>query len=196
MPPLVDKLRRKVKEWRDAGYPQISPTTRALLAWWFGRDGEDGAMRYYFAQREAMETVIYLCEAGGARDKYDLLRYSAGGIAPEMMPEEWRRYAIKMATGSGKTKVISLLIAWSYFHKCYEENSPIATNSSAAYRNFPKNLLHKHIMNLRIFYEFRTLTYRLKPCQLFIVNMMRFVVNDNKFVQIAHDFAEVNAVFV
>lgn len=158
MPPLVDKLRRAVKQWRDDGYPKTSATTRALLQWWFGRDGKGEAMHYYFAQREAAETVIYLCEAADVRDKYDLLRYSAGGIAPEMMDEEWRRYAVKMATGSGKTKVISLLIAWSYFHKLYEENSPMSRNILLIAPNIiVLDRLYRDFEGMRIFYDDRVL---------------------------------------
>jgi len=48
--------------------------------------------------------------------------------AAGMFAEDWRRYVIKMATGSGKTKVISLVLVWSYFHKLYEEESSLARN--------------------------------------------------------------------
>ncbi len=135
LPPLVDKLRREVKEWRDRNYKGVSDTSRALLQWWFETEHpvetELGFtnFQYYFAQREAIETVIYLYEVAQAKDKYDLMRYDASGaISTGMFPEDWLRLAIKMATGSGKTKVMSLLIAWSYFHKMYEENSQLARN--------------------------------------------------------------------
>ncbi len=129
MPPLVGKIRRDVEKWRSDGYPNISNTSIALLNWWFGRDPElVQEICYYFAQREAVESVIYLYESVKVRDKYDLLRYSAGGVTPEMMEEDWRRFVIKMATGSGKTKVISLIILWSYFHKTYEADSDLSRN--------------------------------------------------------------------
>ena len=51
-----------------------------------------------------------------------------GVITLKNIEETWRRYVIKMATGSGKTKVISLLLTWSYFHKKYEENSELSKN--------------------------------------------------------------------
>jgi type III restriction enzyme len=64
-----------------------------------------------------------------ARDKFDLMRFdSSGAVSGGMFPEAWPRYACKMATGSGKTKVLSLLIAWSYFHKLYEAQSRLARN--------------------------------------------------------------------
>ena len=45
-----------------------------------------------------------------------------------MFPEDWTRYVLKLATGAGKTKVMSLLMAWSYFHKLYETDSELSTN--------------------------------------------------------------------
>ena len=135
LPPLVHQLRKKVKEWRANNYQDISDTTRSLLQWWFETEHpietSDGTeyFQYYFAQREAIETVIYLYEVAQAKDKYDLIRYdSSGAVSASMFPEDWLRLVIKMATGSGKTKVMSLLIAWSYFHKKYEEDSKLARN--------------------------------------------------------------------
>lgn len=136
LPPLVAKLRRAVKEWRDSGYQGASQTSLLLLEWWFAhdhylptRDGATVNFRYYFAQREAVETIIYLHEIANVKDKYDLLRYdSSGAITANMFPESWRRYVIKMATGSGKTKVMSLCLAWCYFHKLYEPDSTLARN--------------------------------------------------------------------
>lgn len=159
MPPLVEKVRRAVKEWRDAGYPDVSGTTRALLKWWFERDdGDASRIRYYFAQREAVETVIYLYEAASVRDKYNMLRYSSGGVTPEMMHESWARYVVKMATGSGKTKVISLLIAWSYYHKLYEENSPLSRNILLVAPNIiVLDRLYRDFRGLQIFHEDRVL---------------------------------------
>ncbi|MFH1830321.1 MAG: DEAD/DEAH box helicase family protein [Pseudomonadota bacterium] len=136
LPPLVDKLRREVKAWRDSGYSGASSTSVALLNWWFKTDhpiqksdGTSSIFRYYFAQREAVETVIYLHEIVKAKDKYDLMRFDSTGIlTASMFFESWRRYVIKMATGSGKTKAIALLLTWCYFHKLYEPDSPLARN--------------------------------------------------------------------
>ena len=136
LPPLVAKVREAVKTWRDADYAGASDTSRALLRWWFGTDhlvdhadGTQSTFRYYFAQREAVESVIWLYEVRRARDKYDLLRFDASGaVSPNMFDEDWPRYVVKMATGAGKTKVLSLLMAWSYFHKLYEADSTLARN--------------------------------------------------------------------
>lgn len=136
LPPLVHKIRRKVKTLRDSGYEGATPTSRALLNWWFKKDHllpqADGTMApfcYYFAQREAVESVIYLYEVAKVKDKYDLIRYDASGaVSAGMFDEEWLRLVIKMATGTGKTKVMSLIIAWCYFHKRYEPDSQLSTN--------------------------------------------------------------------
>ena len=65
----------------------------------------------------------------GARDKFDLMRFDASGaVSANMFDEDWPRFVVKMATGAGKTKVLSLLIAWSYFHKLYEPDSTLARN--------------------------------------------------------------------
>lgn len=136
LPPFVTSLRRKVQEWRSDGYAGASATSLALLRWWFERehptishDGTTFDFQYYFAQREAVETIIFLQEIAEVKDKYDLLRYdSSGAVSAGMFPESWKRFVIKMATGSGKTKVLSLLLAWSYFHKLYEEDSTLSRN--------------------------------------------------------------------
>ena len=135
IPPLVHKIRLGVKAWRDAGYPDVSETTRALLRHWFETEHvivtPDGTKRFrwYFAQREAVESAIWLYENEGARDAQDLMRYdSNGAVSRDMFLAHWPRYVMKLATGAGKTKVLSLLMAWSYFHALYEADSPLSTN--------------------------------------------------------------------
>lgn len=136
LPPLVHKVRQAVYTWRSEGYPGASDTSRALLGWWFrtehlisATDGVQEAFRYYFAQQEAIETIIYLYEVATVKDKYDLLRFdSSGAVSTGMFDEDWLRFVIKMATGSGKTKVISMVITWCYYHRLYEEDSQLSTN--------------------------------------------------------------------
>ena len=136
LPPLVAGLREKVKEWRDKNYDGASDTSKSLLNWWFKEEhilydqfGVSSHFKYYFAQREALETVIWLYEVAKVKDKYDLIRYNSTGVlSPQMFTEEWLRFVIKMATGAGKTKVMSLIVAWAYFHKKYEEDSNLAKN--------------------------------------------------------------------
>ena len=136
LPPLVHNLRIKVREWRNNNYEGASATSSALLKWWFERlhlipklDGSMFDFRYYFAQREAVEAVIYLYDVVQAKDKYDLMRFDASGaVSAGMFDEDWLRLVLKMATGSGKTKVMSLILTWCYFHKLYEANSRLARN--------------------------------------------------------------------
>jgi len=136
LPPLVHKIRKEIKNWRDSNYAGASDTSKALLNWWFNTEHivpkSDGTMtefKYYFAQREAVETVIYLYEVAKVKDKYDLIKYdSSGAVSTGMFDEEWLRLVVKMATGSGKTKVMSLIITWCYFHKTFEKNSKLSTN--------------------------------------------------------------------
>ena len=73
----VHALRKKVFTWREEGYPGISKTSNILLNWWFGNlrinNNQDESFDYYFAQREAVETVIFLTEYINVIDKNDLL---------------------------------------------------------------------------------------------------------------------------
>ncbi len=136
IPPLVAELRKQVQAWRNNNYDGASDTSKALLTWWFkeehtiyNQDGSSFNFRYYFSQREALETVVWLYEVAQVKDKYDLIRYNSTGVlSPQMFTEDWLRFVIKMATGAGKTKVMSLVIAWAYFHKLYVENSRLAKN--------------------------------------------------------------------
>src|SRR3989338_7075688 len=162
LPPLVAELRKKVRDWRLTGYEGASDTTRALLTWWFlmdhpmqNGDGETFLFQYYFAQREAVESVIWLYEVVKAREKYDLLRYdSSQAVSAGMFDERWTRYVVKMATGSGKTKVLSLILAWSYFHKLYEEGSELARNFLVVTPNIiVLDRLLTDFSGLKIFFE-------------------------------------------
>ena len=164
--PLVARIRREVKSWRDSDYAGATATSRALLTWWFDTDHQieqaDGAtspFRYYFAQREAVETVSWLYDVKAARDKFALIRVDAtGNVSANMFDEDWPRYVGKMATGAGKTKVLSLLIEWSYFHKLHATNSTLARNSLLIALNvIVLNRLLADFDGLRIFFNDPTL---------------------------------------
>jgi type III restriction enzyme len=128
MPPLVPKIREAVYKWREDGYPNVSDVTRALLKHWFV-NGHESGFQYYFAQRESVESIIYLYEAEKIRNPSELLRFDSSGVLVEsMFDEQWVRLVAKQATGTGKTKVLSLLIVWAYFHKLYIENSELSQN--------------------------------------------------------------------
>ena len=163
MPPLVAQLRRKVKEFRDSGYVGATDTSRSLLKWWFQTehllpqvDGTVAGFQYYFAQREAIETIVYLIDVVDVQDKHDLMRFdnAAGLVSASMFDETWRRFVVKMATGSGKTKVLSLALAWSYFHKLYEPDSTLARNFLVIAPNIiVLDRIYKDFQGLRIFHE-------------------------------------------
>lgn len=136
---MVNPLRAAVKEWRELNYYGASETTRELLAHWFERphrltngNGDEFDFRYYFCQREAIETFIFLTEVRGLRSLSSMIFEYGGpnaetealGINPE--DDEWARYAFKLATGAGKTKCMSLAVVWSYFHALRESGSEMA----------------------------------------------------------------------
>jgi type III restriction enzyme len=162
MPPLVAELRRKVKEFRDGGYTGAAATSRSLLNWWFKTPHllpkAGGAMvefEYYFAQREALETIVYLYDVAGVKDKHDMMRFDASGlVSGGMFDETWRRFVIKMATGSGKTKVLSLALAWSFFHKLYEPESELSRNFLVITPNIiVLDRIYRDFQGLRIFFD-------------------------------------------
>ena len=128
LPPLIEKVRQEVFEWRERDYPNISDTSKSLLNYWF-KTQHNNDFNYYFAQRESVESVIYLYEHEQIRSQSELLKYDSSGILVDSMFEEpWLRLVIKQATGTGKTKVLSLLIAWCYFHKEFNEDSKLSKN--------------------------------------------------------------------
>ncbi len=104
---LVNQLRSRLDLWRRQGRPHLTSTTRALLEHWSSPDRD---RRLFFAQLEAAETAIYLVEAAtkaGDTWVHEQLRQSAAEANPGLI-----RTALKMATGSGKTTVMGMLIAW------------------------------------------------------------------------------------
>jgi type III restriction enzyme len=113
---LVNLVRSRVKQWRDAGYPGVTATTLELLRYW-RRDGR--SFRFFFAQLEAAETIIFLNEA--RRDFLQGIDIPTDEPSDQQKAERgykaFRRYACKMATGSGKTTVMGLLAAWSILNK-------------------------------------------------------------------------------
>ena len=162
MPPLVAQIRRKIKEWRDSGYVGATNTSKSLLNWWFNTphllpqaDETMFEFKYYFAQREALETIIYLYDIVAVQDKYDLMRFdSSGAVSTGMFDETWRRFVIKMATGSGKTKVLSLVLAWSFYHKLYEPDSQLSRNFLVITPNIiVLDRIYKDFKGLNIFFH-------------------------------------------
>lgn len=104
--PLVNQIRKRVTEWRAGGYAGISGITKNLLEHWY--DTEARTNRFFFCQLEAIETLIWLAEAPDA-EKVGIEIPSDGG--------DLARICSKMATGTGKTIVMTMLIAWQSLNK-------------------------------------------------------------------------------
>jgi type III restriction enzyme len=109
---LVNQIRPRVKLWREGGYLGVTPTTASLLAYWTDSDREK---KLFFCQVEALETAIYITEVakryGDAWIENDVR--DANDASNPGLP----RLALKMATGSGKTVVMAMLIAWQALNK-------------------------------------------------------------------------------
>jgi len=161
---LVNKLRSEIDKWRNDGYPGASGTSQELLAFWFDQSHTpvfgNEPFHFYFCQREAVETIIYLFEIKKFTDVISLIqKYHenfSGNLFPstvefsedlegrrkvkryfpekdqegeqELPEKELLRYAIKMATGSGKTFVMAFVVVWSYFNRLREKDRRYANN--------------------------------------------------------------------
>ena len=140
--PLVNALREDVRRWRASGWENASATTKKLLQHW---SREDRGRRLFFCQVEAAETIIYLREilALGKKPRWTpkltLADFTTLGQGKNPRPGEWvakvaqhpkladipneagvkaiHRYACKMATGSGKTVVMAMLISWAFCNR-------------------------------------------------------------------------------
>ena len=123
--PCVPAIRKVVAEWRNSNYKGATETTRTLFNYWFKTDHRlpnSGKFKFYHAQQEAIETLIYLYEVARVRRHKDLLeKFSTVSEELRLLQyDEFARYCVKMATGSGKTKVMALVIAWQYFNAIAE----------------------------------------------------------------------------
>ena len=120
--PIVNALRADVKRWRESGWEAATPVTKDLLRHWWNPEARD--RRFFFCQLEAVETVVYLTEIvqqrgkprfGPKFDPADLVRLRD---LPDVAGfPGLTRYGCKMATGSGKTVVMAMLIAWSFCNR-------------------------------------------------------------------------------
>jgi len=109
---LINQIRGQVRKWRMGGYVHVTNTTRKLLEYWQHKDRE---RRLYFCQIEAVETAIYLTEVAKSYgdSRFEELLIAANKEANQ----DLFRIAFKMATGSGKTLVMAMLITWHTLNK-------------------------------------------------------------------------------
>jgi type III restriction enzyme len=147
--PLVNALREDVLRWRESGWQSASETSKKLLRHWWRADR---GRRLFFCQVEAAETIIYLREilAAGRKPRWTLKLtledFNALAQGHNPRPQEWKlkvaqhpklvdipnedgrkaiaRYACKMATGSGKTVVMAMLIAWAFCNRGTKPSDP------------------------------------------------------------------------
>jgi len=130
--PCVPALREAVKAWVAGGYKGITETTRILLNHWFYTDHKlpTGApFKYHRSQQEAIETLVFVWEFEKVRSRKALLERYAQDLRDVRLPplDDFARYCVKMATGSGKTKVMSLAVAWQFFNAVRESEEVAKT---------------------------------------------------------------------
>jgi len=117
--PLVNTIRPRVKAWRESGYPGATGITRRLLEHWHNPEERENR-RFFFCQLEAIETLIWLVEAPDAQ-KVGIDIPNDGSAFP--------RICCKMATGSGKTIVMTMLIAWNILNRVtYPQDTRFSKN--------------------------------------------------------------------
>ena len=121
---LVNLLRSEVKIWRDAAYPNTTRVTKELLHYWFLDPARENHL--FFAQREAIETAIWLNEVAeksnpGQHALAELARAQAIDRDPA---NNLPRFAFKMATGTGKTVVMGALIAYHFCNRQEYRSDP------------------------------------------------------------------------
>jgi type III restriction enzyme len=109
---FINEVRVKVQIWRQSGYHGVTPVTKQLLLYWTDADREK---KLFFCQIEALETIIYLTEVSKANG--DTWMLNELNSAMDLSNPGLFRMALKMATGSGKTVVMGMLIAWHVLNK-------------------------------------------------------------------------------
>jgi len=129
---FINEIRAEVGKWRREGYPKVTRVTRELLKFWFENPERPPYLSLFFCQREAIETAIYLNEVADRdpnigrnilarlterQESVGEIQNQNGrrvGVNPEnVLP----RTAFKMATGTGKTVVMAMLIVYNYLNK-------------------------------------------------------------------------------
>lgn len=156
---LVNELRKAVFTWRNQGYPGATPTTKRLLQFWFDEDhlANNEPFGFWFCQREAIETLIYVFEVMKKRNFIDMARDFGSGPIKGYDPsyDQYPLYAFKMATGSGKTFVMVLAIIWSYFNWKKENKNDYTSKFLliAGEKNVIYDRLCRDFKNGRIFRE-------------------------------------------
>lgn len=136
--PLAAQVMKTVEKWSNDGYPavngkQITPTTRELLTYWFNNEIHEED-KFYICQKRAIEATIYCYELLDLPLPKDLFSHfdadqlEKDGLVAELEKSGFPRFAIKMATGTGKTWVINALIVWQYFNRIKHNDKRFSTH--------------------------------------------------------------------
>ena len=123
---FVNKIRERVTAWRDEGYLGVTKVTRTLLEHW---KREERERRFFFCQIEALETLIYVTEVAEKRGDQWIINQLQDANT-DANPGLYR-IALKMATGTGKTVLMSMIIAWQSINKAHYRQDTRFTDSFA-----------------------------------------------------------------
>lgn len=183
---LINDIRRRVELWRDRGYPGATAISRKLMQHWADPTREN---RVLFCQREAAETAIYLAEVAGRHGEPDFRTR----IDPEnaLHNDGLPRVGLKMATGTGKTVVMAMLIAWQTLNKSQQPNDArfakrfLVVAPGITIRDRLRVLLPSDPAN---YYDLRDLVPAdlkggLGEAQVLIVNYHQFLLKDRREIQ-------------
>lgn len=130
---FINALRAEVKTWREKGYPSVTRITRELLNFWFNNPERQNFAKLFFCQQEAVETAVYLNEVAERDPNTGRHLLHQLNERRETVSTAWEdvlpRTAFKMATGTGKTVVMAMLILYHYLNKReYPQDTQFADN--------------------------------------------------------------------
>ncbi len=115
----VNEIRRRVKDWKDNGYRNVTQVTKDLLEHWNNKEQRE--LPFFWCQLEAIETLIWLTEANSSEHQGLDLQNNDG--------TKWVRECVKLATGTGKTVVMAMTIAWQILNKIeYNKDNRFSKN--------------------------------------------------------------------
>ncbi|GFP27739.1 type III restriction enzyme [Candidatus Hakubella thermalkaliphila] len=129
---LDQKIKQAVQAWRERGYEGSSQVTGRLLEFWFKEEHilpDASRFEFWRCQQEGIEALIYIYEVCKYQSLYDLARGFGVSIPVDPTKDRWPKYCFKMATGSGKTWVMALVMVWQYFNRIFGTNNSLRYSS-------------------------------------------------------------------
>ncbi|MDR2352126.1 MAG: DEAD/DEAH box helicase family protein [Deltaproteobacteria bacterium] len=178
---FVNQVREKIERWRNLGRPNISPITHNLFEYWTDEHREK---KLFFCQIEALETAVYITEAAKRLGDGWIINYLVK--INTQFNNGLQRSAFKMATGTGKTVVMAMLIAWQALNKIA---SPTDSRFSDAFLIVTPGITIRD--RLRVLYPNDTQNYyrqmdllppemheRLKQAKIVVTNFHSFILRE------------------